>query len=168
MAARAFDAETAVTARGEGRYEAVLSTAWDIGDNANGGYAMLPVLRALRAESGHAPPPTAAAGGPHMCSWMQGREFCGRRFSTSEELMSHLRTHTSPSKPPTSSPEPALPASALALLQAQAAQLRAGGGIHRSSTPPNAESRYHPYGRSPAGGPSSLHAPPRPTLPVLP
>ncbi len=52
----AFDAETAVVARGHGRYDAHLSTAWDIGDNANGGYAMLPVLRALREESGHPDP----------------------------------------------------------------------------------------------------------------
>jgi acyl-CoA thioesterase len=56
MAASAFDAETAVVARGNGRYDAQLSTAWDIGDNANGGYAMLPVLRALREESDHADP----------------------------------------------------------------------------------------------------------------
>ena len=56
MSASAFDAETSVVAQGDGRYNARLSTAWDIGDNANGGYAMLPVLRALRAESGHADP----------------------------------------------------------------------------------------------------------------
>jgi len=56
VAASAFDAETAVDARGSGRYNARLSTAWDIGDNANGGYAMTPVLRALREESGHADP----------------------------------------------------------------------------------------------------------------
>ncbi len=56
MSASAFDAETAVVARGEGQYDARLSTAWDIGDNANGGYAMLPVLRALREESGHSDP----------------------------------------------------------------------------------------------------------------
>lgn len=52
----AFDTETAVVERGNGRYDAQLSTAWNIGDNANGGYAMLPVLRALRAESGHSDP----------------------------------------------------------------------------------------------------------------
>ena len=56
MSASAFDTETAVIARGDGRYDARLSTAWDIGDNANGGYAMLPVLRALREESGHSDP----------------------------------------------------------------------------------------------------------------
>jgi acyl-CoA thioesterase len=56
MSASAFDTETAVAARGDGRYDAHLSTAWDIGDTANGGYAMLPVLRALREESGHCDP----------------------------------------------------------------------------------------------------------------
>ncbi len=56
MGASTFDTETAVAARGDGNYDACLSTAWDIGDNANGGYAMLPVLRALREESGHPDP----------------------------------------------------------------------------------------------------------------
>ena len=56
MSASAFDAETAVVTRGDGQYDVRLSTAWDIGDNANGGYAMLPVLRALRQESGHSDP----------------------------------------------------------------------------------------------------------------
>jgi acyl-CoA thioesterase len=56
MPASAFDTETAVAARGDGRYDTHLSTAWDIGDTANGGYAMLPVLRALREESGHCDP----------------------------------------------------------------------------------------------------------------
>jgi len=50
VAASAFDTETAVVAQGNGRYGVRLSTAWDIGDTANGGYAMLPVLRALRNE----------------------------------------------------------------------------------------------------------------------
>ena len=56
MFASTFDAETAVVARGAGRYDVRLSTAWDIGDNANGGYAMLPVLRSLRQESSHSDP----------------------------------------------------------------------------------------------------------------
>ncbi len=56
MLTSAFDAETAVVAQGDGRYNVCLSTAWDIGDNANGGYAMLPVLRSLREESGHSDP----------------------------------------------------------------------------------------------------------------
>ncbi|MFT7326003.1 MAG: acyl-CoA thioesterase, partial [Ilumatobacter sp.] len=56
MSGSAFDIETAVVAHGDGRYGAHLSTAWDIGDTANGGYAMLPVLRALRDESSHCDP----------------------------------------------------------------------------------------------------------------
>jgi len=52
----AFETETAVIDRGGGRYEVDLSTAWDIGDNANGGYAMMPVLRALRDVAGHPDP----------------------------------------------------------------------------------------------------------------
>lgn len=52
----AFESETAVVERGDGQYSAQLSTAWDIGDNANGGYAMMPVLRALREVAGHPDP----------------------------------------------------------------------------------------------------------------
>ena len=55
MPTSAFDTETAITSsttpQETGRYDAHLSTAWDIGDTANGGYAMTPVLRALREES---------------------------------------------------------------------------------------------------------------------
>jgi hypothetical protein len=31
---------------------------------------------------------------PYTCNWMQGSEHCGKRFTTSEELLQHLRTHT--------------------------------------------------------------------------
>ena len=56
MASGYFESETAVVARSAGRYDTRLSTAWDIGDNANGGYAMLPVLRALGNECDHSDP----------------------------------------------------------------------------------------------------------------
>lgn len=36
-------------------------------------------------------------GMPYMCSWMSGTDYCGKRYSTSEELLQHLRTHTSSS-----------------------------------------------------------------------
>lgn len=42
-----FDAETAVTAIGPGRWSARLSPAWNIGDNPNGGYAAAAALRAV-------------------------------------------------------------------------------------------------------------------------
>ena len=32
---------------------------------------------------------------PYVCSWVAGNDYCGKRFSTSEELLQHLRTHTS-------------------------------------------------------------------------
>lgn len=34
-------------------------------------------------------------GQQHMCSWMVGNDYCGKRFNSSEELLQHLRTHTS-------------------------------------------------------------------------
>ena len=105
-------------------------------------------------------PLTVGGASQFMCSWMQGRDFCGRRFNSSEELMSHLRTHTANmgDTPPTShappsapSPASAPPTSALALLQAQAAQLR--GQLSPNQAPASTVSppslptdpRLHPY-----------------------
>lgn len=51
-----FDAETAIAPDGPGRWSVDLTTNWDIGDNANGGYLMMPVLRALAEIGGHADP----------------------------------------------------------------------------------------------------------------
>ena len=133
---------------------------------------------------------TASIGGasPFVCNWMSGTDFCGRRFSSSDDLMSHLRSHTtvatsapSPSSsapsPPTTSSMPS-PADTLAALQA--AQLQAlypGLGSQQSalaalqaravsaatsSLSPNsaAAARYHPYMRQ--GG---MGLPPPPGLP---
>jgi len=39
-------------------------------------------------------PPVGHPQQPYTCSWLSsGGEFCAQRFSTSEELFSHLRTH---------------------------------------------------------------------------
>ena len=51
-----FDAETAVTRVGAGVWETQLSANWNIGSNSNGGYAMSPVLRALREMTGQPDP----------------------------------------------------------------------------------------------------------------
>ncbi len=51
-----FDDDTAITRHGDGRWSARLDRSWNIGDNANGGYALTPVLRALRELSGHPDP----------------------------------------------------------------------------------------------------------------
>merc|ERR1719507_1585549 len=34
-------------------------------------------------------------GGPYICNWMNGRDYCGKRYSNAEELLVHLKTHTS-------------------------------------------------------------------------
>lgn len=72
--------------------------------------------------------PASLGTSPYLCSWMQGRDFCGRRFNSSEELMSHLRSHTANMGEGAgqagagAGAAPQTPA--LALLQAQAAQMR--------------------------------------------
>lgn len=34
-------------------------------------------------------------GMPYVCNWVSGSDYCGKRFGTSEELLQHLRSHTS-------------------------------------------------------------------------
>ena len=51
-----FDAETAVVPVGDGRWSTRLSADWNIGDNANGGYALTSVLRAMRSLVPHPDP----------------------------------------------------------------------------------------------------------------
>jgi len=50
------DAETTVREIGDGRYTARLEAAWNIGANPNGGYALLPALRAMLDVAGHPDP----------------------------------------------------------------------------------------------------------------
>lgn len=51
-----FDVETAVAQVGDGTWATELSTGWNIGDSANGGYALTPALRAARDLGGHPDP----------------------------------------------------------------------------------------------------------------
>jgi acyl-CoA thioesterase len=51
-----FERETAVEPAGPGRWRTELTTAWDIGETANGGYAVTPVLRAMSAVGEHHDP----------------------------------------------------------------------------------------------------------------
>ena len=51
-----FDEETRVEAIGDGRWRSTPSDRWNIGDNANGGYAMSTALRAMRDVAGHPDP----------------------------------------------------------------------------------------------------------------
>ncbi|NNE13283.1 MAG: thioesterase family protein [Ilumatobacter sp.] len=51
-----FEDETAIAAAGDGAWTTELTTDWDIGDNANGGYAIMSTLRALQEVGGHPDP----------------------------------------------------------------------------------------------------------------
>lgn len=85
------------------------------------------------------PPSAALAGRPYVCSWIAGDSYCGKRFSSSDELLQHLRSHTGPgSSTPGMSP------------------------LGPSGLPsPTAYSRYHPYAKpgSGAGSPTGLMPP---------
>lgn len=95
----------------------------------------------------------AASQLPYVCSWIAGdATYCGKRFSNSEELLQHLRTHTSDSlltSPPSSHPL-----------------------LHRTyPTPPLSPlstARYHPYSKPPLLPPSLTSAFPLPPHPGLP
>ena len=50
------DGETSVRAVGDGRYTTRLDAAWNIGANPNGGYALLPALRAMLDLAAHPDP----------------------------------------------------------------------------------------------------------------
>ena len=50
------EVETSIRALGEGRYAARLHAAWNIGSNPNGGYALLPALRAMLDVAAHPDP----------------------------------------------------------------------------------------------------------------
>lgn len=47
------------------------------------------------------PAPIGPAG-PYICNWMNGRDYCGKRFTSAEELLIHLKTHTNSSVSETS------------------------------------------------------------------
>ncbi|KAG8186773.1 hypothetical protein JTE90_010667 [Oedothorax gibbosus] len=96
---------------------------------------------------------------PNVCSWMVGDTYCGKRFASSEELLQHLRTHTSLSGSasglPLYSSGMSLP-SALAMEAAcgiyTSPSLTTSAGLRRTyptSLSPvsslSAAGRYHPY-----------------------
>lgn len=108
---------------------------------------------------------------PNVCSWMVGDTYCGKRFTSSEELLQHLRTHTNLSATDTASYLPMLSPS---FSMPSAAGLGAAAcHLHYSSAPsltsPAGLRRTYPTSLSPV---SSLSAsrfhPYKPTLPTLP
>lgn len=95
----------------------------------------------------------AASHLPYICNWIAGdAQYCGKRFSTSEELLQHLRTHTSVAVSEAGS--------ALSMLSSPGLP-PTHPLLHRTyPTPPLsplATARYHPYSK-PSLLPPSLSA----------
>lgn len=109
---------------------------------------------------------------PNVCSWMVGDTYCGKRFSTSEELLQHLRTHTNlsvtdSSALPLLSPSLSVP-SAPSGLSAAAAACHLHYSTAPSLTTPAGLRRTYPTSLSPVGSLSARYHPYKPPLPAFP
>jgi len=135
------------------------------------GYAELLYAQKLGLGLPHGltPPPSLAPGtpagqGPYICNWMNGREgYCGKRHTSAEELLQHLRTHTNLSTSDSAASAALLgnssaAASASSLYHGSlfgstgtSAAAAAAAGLHRtfgaapSAMALAAASRFHPY-----------------------
>ncbi|GFO38960.1 Zinc finger protein noc [Plakobranchus ocellatus] len=137
-----------------------------------GSMSALSSLHSLYPHSALAAAAAAHQGLPYVCNWVAGSDYCGKRFNSSEELLQHLRTHTS-----------SLDVSSLAASYAGLGGLPSALGAYpHLSAPlsPNSlrrayptslspvssllsASRYHPY-KSPLSG---VGAPPPQSLPPV-
>lgn len=84
---------------------------------------------------------------PYVCNWIITDSYCGKRFNTPDELLSHLRTHTSNLNDPAAIASLAL--STQSPLLGPLGQLISQQSLHRAYTNPPlsplSASRYHPY-----------------------
>ncbi|XP_076326097.1 zinc finger protein Noc-like isoform X2 [Tachypleus tridentatus] len=95
---------------------------------------------------------------PNVCSWMTGDSFCGKRFSSSEGLLQHLRTHTSFSVVDSASSLSLFPTS-----------LSGPCHIHYSSpTTPTSVRLSYPSSVSPINNRYHPYKPSLPTIPGIP
>ncbi|XP_055299683.1 zinc finger protein Elbow isoform X2 [Sitodiplosis mosellana] len=105
----------------------------------------------------------AASQMPYICNWIAGdAAYCGKRFSTSDDLLQHLRTHTA------SMPESMLRSHTESMLNPATAGLPPTHPLLQRTYPtpplsPLSGSRYHPYSKPSVLSPS-LH----PSLAGLP
>uniref|UniRef100_A0A8C3Q4V3 Uncharacterized protein n=2 Tax=Passeriformes TaxID=9126 RepID=A0A8C3Q4V3_GEOPR len=106
---------------------------------------------------------------PHICNWVSANGPCDKRFATSEELLSHLRTHTAfpgTDKLLSSYPSSSSLASAAAAAMACHMHIPTTGapgspGTLALRSPHHAlglGSRYHPYSKSPPAHPRGPRA----------
>ncbi|XP_055026554.1 zinc finger protein 503 [Misgurnus anguillicaudatus] len=103
---------------------------------------------------------------PHVCNWVSANGPCDKRFSSSEELLNHLRTHTAftgADKLMSGYPSSSSLASAAAAAMACHMHMPPSGGPGSPGTltlrsPHHAlglSSRYHPYSKSPLPTPGA-------------
>ncbi|XP_003739318.1 zinc finger protein Noc [Galendromus occidentalis] len=118
----------------------------------------IPMLPGLHGSTGLFPTPLGAR--PNVCSWMVGDSYCGKRFNSSEELLSHLRTHTTlpgdlpppllspPTLPFSAATTPPLPPPPPTTVSSAAAAASLRRSYPSPSISPISSSRYHPYSKS--------------------
>ncbi|KAL6472937.1 hypothetical protein MHYP_G00191250 [Metynnis hypsauchen] len=104
---------------------------------------------------------------PHACNWVSASGPCDKRFATSEELLAHLRTHTSlpgvdgkllSAYPSSSSSAAAAAASCHLHLPPQSSPASLPTSFSLRAPPSLGLARYHPY--------SKMHLPTTPSLPM--
>lgn len=130
---------------------------------------------------------------PYVCNWIAGDTYCGKRFTTSDELLQHLRTHTNLSaaesaaaaaaaaslnpllNPSLSMPSAASLGAGCHLHYSMAPSLTTAAGLHRTyptSLSPvsslSAANRYHPYKPPQLGAMSGAIPPPLSPFPPHP
>ncbi|XP_019721413.1 zinc finger protein 503-like [Hippocampus comes] len=101
---------------------------------------------------------------PHVCNWVSANGACDKRFSSSEELLGHLRTHTAFAAGSEKLLSGYPGSSSLAAAMACHMHMTSGGspsspgalalrgGPHH---PLGLSSRYHPYSKSPLPAPGA-------------
>lgn len=96
---------------------------------------------------------------PYVCNWIAADTYCGKRFTTSEELLQHLRSHTNMSADSAASlsllSSPLHAHAALLSSAHSALHARSSMGYPPPAMSPLAAARYHPYSK-PGALPSSL------------
>lgn len=141
-------------------------------DHQKYGLAAAAALSGLMPPGPVPPPPplsyTHQLGRPYVCNWIAGESYCGKRFTTSDELLQHLRTHTSLATAADSAAAAAAAAAASSapmsllnhhtFLSSSAALHRAAAGYPNPPLSPLSAARYHPYSKP--GLPASLAASP--------
>lgn len=63
-------------------------------------YYLQMMMAASRRDMASMPPATTPSTESHVCNWNVGSSSCGKSFPTADELLVHLRSHTTAAAPP--------------------------------------------------------------------